>query len=196
MSSEIPLYTSPTPTRADAVKNRLLLIETARRLFTEQGVEEVPMSAIAEAAGVGKGTLYRHFENKIALCEALLDEDQRDLQQRTFQKLTPPYDAEDVLKWFVAEVVRYTDRNRRFLYLPPGADALHHPAHWWWRQTLRGLLSMTGVKGDLDFMTDYLYLLFDVKSLFYLREVRGYSVERIISGLDHSIDLLLSTSHV
>jgi AcrR family transcriptional regulator len=80
---EIVMYGESLPSRADALKNRALLLETARRLFSEQGVEAVSMTAIADAAGVGKGTLYRHFENKAQLCQALLDDDQRALQERT-----------------------------------------------------------------------------------------------------------------
>ncbi|MEL6216458.1 MAG: helix-turn-helix domain-containing protein, partial [Pseudomonadota bacterium] len=69
-----------TPSRADARRNRKLLLETAQALFEANGVDAVSMTAIADAADVGKGTLYRHFPNKAALCNALLDEDMHALQ--------------------------------------------------------------------------------------------------------------------
>jgi AcrR family transcriptional regulator len=47
--------------RADATTNRALLIRTAQRLFAERGTTSVAYSAVAHAAGVGIGTLYRHF---------------------------------------------------------------------------------------------------------------------------------------
>lgn len=49
--------------RADARRNADAIIEAAQAVFTEKGVD-VPMEEIARAAGVGKGTLYRHFPTK------------------------------------------------------------------------------------------------------------------------------------
>ncbi|HRF98801.1 MAG TPA: helix-turn-helix domain-containing protein, partial [Aggregatilineales bacterium] len=58
-NSDDSILINPTnPPRADALRNHALLLETARQLFVEQGVESVTMSQIAQAAGVGKGTLY------------------------------------------------------------------------------------------------------------------------------------------
>src|SRR5437868_5301772 len=53
--------------RADAARNRARVLEAAARLFDEQGVENVSMDAIAEAACVGKGTLYRRFGDRARL---------------------------------------------------------------------------------------------------------------------------------
>lgn len=63
MSTERPL-------RADARRNALAVIEAARTLFAENGVD-VPMEEIGRAAGVGKGTLYRHFPTRDHLFAAV-----------------------------------------------------------------------------------------------------------------------------
>src|SRR5688500_17060755 len=105
----------PNPNRSDALKNRALLLETAHRLFMEQGVDNVSMSAVAEAAGVGKGTLYRHFTNKTELCIALLDENQRALQERSFAILREESDPQVALHWFIGEVAAYVDEYRTWL---------------------------------------------------------------------------------
>jgi AcrR family transcriptional regulator len=57
------------PVRADARRNRERLLEAAVRAFASDGVD-VTLEAIAKTAGVGIGTLYRHFPTRDALVEA------------------------------------------------------------------------------------------------------------------------------
>jgi len=56
--------------RADARRNRAKLLEVAEQVFKERGTD-VPTEEIARAAGVGVGTLFRHFPTKEALLEAV-----------------------------------------------------------------------------------------------------------------------------
>jgi AcrR family transcriptional regulator len=58
------------PLRADAVRNRELLITAAAAAFAARGAE-VPLEDIARDAGVGIGTLYRHFPTRDSLVEAV-----------------------------------------------------------------------------------------------------------------------------
>jgi AcrR family transcriptional regulator len=62
--------TRPGTVRADAQRNRQRLIEVARREFAA-GEGKVSLEAVARAAGVGIGTLYRHFPTREALVEAV-----------------------------------------------------------------------------------------------------------------------------
>ncbi|MEX5637604.1 helix-turn-helix domain-containing protein [Parafrankia sp. FMc2] len=57
------------PQRIDARRNRERLLETAVRMLSEEG-PEVTLGAIAKEAGVGIGTLYRHFPTREALIDA------------------------------------------------------------------------------------------------------------------------------
>ena len=57
--------------RTDAARNRAAIIEAARQLVTEPG--ELKLSAVAKRAGVGQGTLYRHFATRDELVRALYD---------------------------------------------------------------------------------------------------------------------------
>jgi AcrR family transcriptional regulator len=58
--------------RRDAQRNRALLIEAALAVFAERGVD-VHVEAIVDRAGLGIGTLYRHFPNREALVDAIFE---------------------------------------------------------------------------------------------------------------------------
>jgi AcrR family transcriptional regulator len=62
---------TPRPLRADARRNREKIVEAARTTFSVQG-RDAQMDDIARAAGVGVGTLYRHFPTKDALVAAMV----------------------------------------------------------------------------------------------------------------------------
>ena len=181
--------------RADAIKNRALLLATAKRLFAEQKVADVTMSAVADAAGVGKGTLYRHFENKLELSMALLDEDQRDLQDRTLKQMREEGATLDTLKWFIAEVLLFTERNSELLCVSAGENtqvgSLAHPAHWWWRQTIRGLISQINSGCDADYLADSIFVLLDVHNLYFLQHERGYSLQQVTINLQDMVENIL-----
>jgi AcrR family transcriptional regulator len=58
--------------RADARRNRKRILEVARELFAEHGFD-VQVDQIAKRAGVGVGTVYRHFPNKLDMLQALIE---------------------------------------------------------------------------------------------------------------------------
>jgi AcrR family transcriptional regulator len=59
--------------------NRRALIAAAREVFAESGFG-APLSAVARRAGVGQGSLYRHFPDRIALAVAVFDDNITDLE--------------------------------------------------------------------------------------------------------------------
>jgi len=59
--------------RADARRNRELIVETARSVFRAQGYD-APLDLIAKQAGVGPGTLYRHFPTREDLIDAVMQQ--------------------------------------------------------------------------------------------------------------------------
>jgi AcrR family transcriptional regulator len=79
-SAELPVLGAEPVERADARRNRLAVLCAAERLFAAHGVANVSMDAVAAAAGVGKGTLFRRFGDRAGLARALLDESERRLQ--------------------------------------------------------------------------------------------------------------------
>ena len=77
----MPAFAEQRPERADAARNRRRILEAAERLMAEKGVEGLSVSDVAEAAGVGVGTLYRRFGDRAGLAYALLDERTREFQE-------------------------------------------------------------------------------------------------------------------
>jgi AcrR family transcriptional regulator len=88
--SEIQL---PRPKRADARVNHDKLVAAARALFTEKGTS-APLEEVAERAGVGIGTLYRHFPTRQALLERVyVDEVEAMARAAADLAALPPWDA-------------------------------------------------------------------------------------------------------
>lgn len=96
--------------RADARKNYDLLIDVAREVFVEQGAE-ASLRDIARRAGVGMGTLYRHFPNRDSLLEALLRSRFAALTARAESLLLAADPAAALLEW-LAESVAFTHQHR------------------------------------------------------------------------------------
>jgi AcrR family transcriptional regulator len=82
------------PLRADARRNRDQVLEAAREAFAESGFA-VPLDTIAARAGVGPGTVYRHFSTKEALFQAVVTARVADLvaEARRRSADTDPGDA-------------------------------------------------------------------------------------------------------
>ena len=81
--------------RADAVRNRQLILDAAREAFTEHG-EDAQMDDIARRAGVGVGTLYRHFTTKEMLVGELIHVKLSDFAERVrakFEEESDPWAA-------------------------------------------------------------------------------------------------------
>lgn len=106
------------PRRSDAERNRGKVLEAARRLVAERGLAAVTMDDIAAAAEVGKGTVYRGFGTRGGLAEALLDDAERELQERILQgppPLGPGAVAADRLVAFTAAYVELLEANVELL---------------------------------------------------------------------------------
>lgn len=86
--------------RADARRNRDALIEAARSVFREQGYD-ASLDEIAKRAGVGPGTLYRHFPNREALMDGVLQAWVDRVQIATEKSLAFEGDPHTLLRsWF------------------------------------------------------------------------------------------------
>jgi len=82
-------WRSPRAERADAARNRRLLLATAREIITSHGVAKLTMDGLAERAGLGKGTVYRRFRTRAGIFQALLDDDERHFQEQVLSGPPP-----------------------------------------------------------------------------------------------------------
>ena len=94
------------PLRADAARNRERLLAAAAATFAERGAD-VPLEDIARAAGVGIGTLYRHFPTRDSLVEAVYRHEVEVLCQRAdelLDELPPDQALAEWMNLFVTHV--------------------------------------------------------------------------------------------
>jgi AcrR family transcriptional regulator len=96
--------------RADARRNYERLLEAAREAFAGQGTD-ASLEEIAKTAGVGIGTLYRHFPTRQALLEAVLHEGITDMDQQG-ERLLGESPAEESLETWLRAVIRHNTRYR------------------------------------------------------------------------------------
>ncbi|MGW7520757.1 TetR/AcrR family transcriptional regulator [Streptomyces sp. NPDC054796] len=109
--------TGPRPLRADAQRNRDRLLAAALRAFSEDG-PEATLEAIAKEAGVGIGTLYRHFPTR----EALIEETYRNELSRlcgAVPGLLEEHAPDEALRAWMERCLEYMTTKRGM------ADALH-----------------------------------------------------------------------
>ena len=95
---------SPRPMRADARRNYELLLTAANAAFAEHGIE-ASLEDIARRAGVGIGTLYRHFPTREALAMAVYREQIEALRAQAEDLLDAPSPGEALAAWLRTYVI-------------------------------------------------------------------------------------------
>jgi AcrR family transcriptional regulator len=105
--------TAGRPQRADAKRNYERLVAAAREVFAQQG-GGASMEAIAKEAGVGVGTLYRHFPKRIDVVEAVYREDVDELTTVAESAVATMEPWPALVTWLEA-FVRYASGKRRLM---------------------------------------------------------------------------------
>jgi AcrR family transcriptional regulator len=109
------------PRRADALRNRRALLDAARTVFQRDGLA-AQMDHIANCAGLGVGTLYRHFPTKEALIEVLIQErlDRLMASVRAAAQADRPWDGVTELVW---QLATFEAEDRGMVDILAGYDA-------------------------------------------------------------------------
>ena len=91
------------PPRADALRNRERVLEAAKAVFSAGGAD-ASLEAVARQAGVGIGTLYRHFPAREALFEAVYRREVEQLAELAVALEADPAPVEALRRWLRANV--------------------------------------------------------------------------------------------
>jgi AcrR family transcriptional regulator len=119
----VPPRSAARPMRADAARNRQRLLDAARDAFHRHGVT-ASLDDVARAAGVGPGTLYRHFPTRDQLVLAVIDEGLTDIHRLGTALLDDDDPLHALRRWLNAYVAQAStfDGLARTLASPPRAD--------------------------------------------------------------------------
>src|SRR5581483_5639777 len=104
------MATAEKPPRKDAARNRQRILDAAKELFAERGLS-VTLHDIAARAGVGVGTIYRHFPDKKPLIDAIFEEHLADTTAVFEQALADP-DPWHAIVWVHEQVLEHQAHNR------------------------------------------------------------------------------------
>lgn len=126
------------PLRADARRNRERLMTAAQAAFNENG-EAASLDDIAKRAGVGPGTLYRHFPSREALLAEVYQEGVNGLAKRAAElsETLPPMQA---LETFLSEQVEFARAKRGLGVAVKAMIASDSPTMEYCRNALRGAM--------------------------------------------------------
>ena len=193
---DLPVVGEPRPERADARRNRLRVLEAADRLFTEHGVKNVSLDAIAAAAGVGKGTVFRRFGDRAGLAVALLDEREQELQAKILSGPPPLGPGAPPVIRVTAFLDAYMDLLDRHVELFMDSENASDGARYrigsyrLWRGHLALLIEAARPDLDADY-TAHLLLAPLAADLHHALRTDGFSLERLKTGLRAAAETLL-----
>ena len=153
MSLPLPLLGEPPRERSDAARNREALLCAARRMVEAEGVEAVTMDALAEEAGVGKGTVFRRFESRAGLMGALVNDFELDWQEAVLSGPPPLGPGAPPLDRLLAMGRSRMELNLTHARLMEAAGwelTQGSAAHLFTAMHMRYLLGELKVRGDLQ----------------------------------------------
>jgi len=195
---QLPVVGQPPATeRADAARNRRRVLDAAKQLFDERGIAAVTLDDVVAAAGVGKGTLFRRFGDKAGLAVALLDEQERALQDRILNgppPLGPGAEPVERLTAFVRTYVGYVVRNTELVAMSqtssPGAR-LRTGSHQFWRQHCEFLLASAGA-ADPGVRADILLAGLTAEQIGHWLHEQGWTPRRLANAVARTAQQLAS----
>ncbi|MFG2043859.1 TetR/AcrR family transcriptional regulator [Dactylosporangium sp. NPDC048998] len=188
--AELPVTGQPPLERSDAARNRRKILDAAARLVVQEGPEAVTMNAVAHAAGIGVGTVYRRFGDVSQLLFALLDEGERRFQEAFLTgppPLGPGAPPADRLRAFLHAVADRIVEQRTIISAAEAASskARYHSGAYLTMHTHVSVLLQEINPGSDPAVLAHLLLAPFASSLFeHLMGERGVTPEEIKAAID------------
>jgi AcrR family transcriptional regulator len=185
-SAELPLIEADALERADAARNRERILCSAARLFDERGIECVSMDDVADAAGVGKGTVFRRFGSRAALAQAVLSERERAFQEHILRgspPLGPGAPARERLCAFGEGLLDHLHAHAQLVAAAEvGGAHLSSAPYGVYRQHVTLLLREAEPHCDAELLAEMLLAGLGARQFIYLRNVRSMPLARLKAG--------------
>ncbi|WP_229746005.1 TetR/AcrR family transcriptional regulator [Rhodococcoides trifolii] len=173
--------------RCDAARNRQRLLEAAVSLVDSLGADAVTMDAVAVAAGVGKGTVFRRFGNRAGLMLALLDHTERELQHGFMFGPAPLGPGAEPVDRLVAfgharlSLVHVQGEVLRAAESSPGSR-YSAPAHNVSMTHISSLLRQVPVHGDIAMLAYALVTTLEATLVLHQMRDLGMTIDRLADG--------------
>jgi AcrR family transcriptional regulator len=176
----------PRPVRADAQRNLDVLLEAAKAVFAVSGVD-APVREIAERAGVGLGTVYRHFPQRADLVAAVFRREV-DACAAAAAPLAREHEPSDALARWLARYTSFIATKRGLAAALHSGDPAFNALPAYFRQhlepALQALLSAAAAAGEIRADVDAYELLRAVGNLSVPdREVAAGHTQRMVALL-------------
>ena len=181
--------------RADAARNRRLLLAAAQNLIDNHGAAAVTMDAVAREAGVGKGTVFRRFGSRTGLMFALLDHSESEIQRAYIsgpQPLGPGAPPLDRLLAYGRARLKLTSSHLDILLEAGGAggDFMNHPVWSASNRHVQILLHQLGFGDRLDVISVAVQSPLNAAAVKHLVEVVGLDLETITAEWEEMVRTL------
>jgi AcrR family transcriptional regulator len=181
--AQLPVIQPASGERADAARNRERILCTAARLFAERGADCVSMDEVADAAGVGKGTVFRRFGSRAALAQAVLSEHEGAFQEHIIRgepPLGPGAPPRERLIAFGEGVLDHLERSHALIAAAEvGGARFVAPPYAVYRLHVTLLLREADPACDAELLAEMLLAGLSADLFIYLRRAREMPLERL-----------------
>jgi AcrR family transcriptional regulator len=193
----LPMLGGVRHERADAARNRATILAAAEQLVAAEGASTITMDRLAHCAGVGKGTLFRHFGDRCGLMRALLDERERAFQEefiRGPEPLGPGAPPCERLIAFGARMYEHIEIQGDLLLAAengaPG-ERLRHSVYAAYRAHVSALLEQSGYAGEIGYLADVLLAALSSELVLFQRREQAVAPEQLARDWSELVRALL-----